>query len=134
MSCVMYHLQRSKKDFLYPRNRSSILEENTLSSYFGKFFKIKQFQNGFSPKEVALVTFASPEITFSRNSTFSAFSFWLYHPEGGCGIQGKFSFFDKFWRFLSNFNIWHYTDLRNFEWIPLRCFSGKATQFLGFLY
>ena len=35
---------------------------------------------------------------------------------------------------MLNLKIWHYTDFRNLEWIPPRCFSTKRRQFLGFLY
>ena len=49
-------------------------------------------------------------------------------------IHGNYNFFTQSQTFLSNVKIWHYTDFRNLQWIPLRCFSAKTRQFPRFLY
>ena len=45
------------------------------------FPKLNDFKIRFFVKEVALVTFSCPELTFSRNFANFAFSFWLYSSE-----------------------------------------------------
>ena len=40
------------------------------------FSKLNDLANHFFRKEVALITFSSPELTFFRNSADSVFSFW----------------------------------------------------------
>ena len=42
------------------------------------FSKLNYITIYFFSNEVALVTFFSPQMTFSRNSADSAFLFWLY--------------------------------------------------------
>ena len=99
------------------------------SSYFSRIFKLNKFTINFFPKEVGLVSFFSLEMTFSRNSADSAFSFWLYSPERKLGIHGNFKIFNKIKMFSSNLKVWYHTDLRELKWIPLRCFSTKQHSF-----
>ena len=80
------------------------------------FSKLDGFKvDSFFPKEMALATFSSPEMTFSRNPANSAFLFWHYSQERKRGIHWNFSFFNQFWRFLSNWKIWCYTNFKNFR-------------------
>ena len=95
----MYHLYRSID----------------LLQWICKFFKVNCLRNQFFSTKVVLVTFSSPEMTFSRNSDDSTFSFWLYSLERKRAICGNFSLCYQFPRFLSNCKIWHYTDFRNFR-------------------
>ena len=50
------------------------LRKALFSHILATFSKLNNFTINFFPKEVALVTFFSPELTFSRNSADSAFS------------------------------------------------------------
>ena len=54
------------------------------------YSKLNDFTINFFAKEIALITFYSPELTFSRNSADSAFSFRLYSSEQKRGIGGNF--------------------------------------------
>ena len=83
---------------------------NYFSSYLARFLKLNNFIMDFFPKEVALVTFFSPQMTFSRNSADFTFSSWLFSPEQNRGICGF-----QFQRYLSNLKIWVYTDFSKFR-------------------
>ena len=54
----------------------SVPEKGYFFSYFAPFFKVNYFTINFFAKRVALVTFLSPELTFSRKYVNSALSFW----------------------------------------------------------
>ena len=55
-----------------------------------RFSKLNNFTINSFPKEVAVVTFFSPELTFSKNSANSAFLFSFYSSERKRTIRGNF--------------------------------------------
>ena len=62
--------------------------------------------------------------SFSRDSANSSFSFWLHNPERRRRIRKNSKSFTQFQK-----KIWHYTDSRNLESIPLRYFLPQQHSF-----
>ena len=65
----------------------------------GHFSTINDFVIDLIAKKAELDTFFHPALTFSRNSTDSAFSFWLYSLKWKRRIRGNF----KFWIISGDF-------------------------------
>ena len=84
----------------------STWEKNFFPYILVGFLKLNEFTINLFAKEVPLVTFVCPVLTFDRNFVDSVFPFWLYSSEGTRRI--RWNFFSHFQTFLSNWNLWCY--------------------------
>ena len=78
----------------------SVLEKGYFFSYFATFFKVNYFAINFFAKRVALVTFLSPELTFSRKYVNSALSFWSIAQNENAESAENFRFWISFKHFF----------------------------------